>query len=144
MALFIFFVAIIGHKKLNTPTTVITITDSHTSVPLPVSSEKYSGYMLGVSCDCTLYRNNRYASLTLSGIPIGGRLSGLAWFQNDRRTVVLDPELKQAVARRRTEIQQAYHNFNDDTLHIILKLPVFGTKSMILYRNTNIQHQASL
>jgi hypothetical protein len=81
-----------------------------------------------------LYREHQCASLELWGIPIGGKLSGTAWFQEDGKNVNLDPNLHREVARRMVQVKEARHNTKDDTIEILVRLPVFGAKTMVLQR----------
>ena len=109
-------------------------TDKLTSILSQPKGIEYTGRMLGVTCECTLNKADKYATLNLWGVPIGGHLSGTAWFKPDGRTVVLDPDLAKAVARRMTTIYQAHYKPSDDTVQIVLGVPIVGVKRMILNR----------
>ena len=80
------------------------------------NADLYGSTFLGVTCVCKLHRRASQASLTLSGLPIGGRLSGTASFDADGKTVVLDPELAKAMARRMVSVYEARHDPGDDTV----------------------------
>jgi phenylpyruvate tautomerase PptA (4-oxalocrotonate tautomerase family) len=105
-----------------------------TALSAPRDDEEYTGRLFGVECNCVLHRNGQYASLNLRGIPIGGWLSGTAWFQSDGASVVLDPALERAVARRMTSIMSARYQTADDTVHVLISIPVFGVSKIILQR----------
>lgn len=147
MTLFVLLLAFVNRPGLTTPalTTnnrlhqnlLLKAVDKVTDIFSQPKSDLYSGRMLGVSCECTLHRTAKYASLSLWGVPVGGHLSGTAWFKSDGRTVVLDPNLERAVARRMTTVYQAYYRPKDDTVHIVLSVPVFGLKRMTLHRPPN-------
>ena len=98
-------------------------------------AESYQGRMLGVYCRCTLHRAEKYAELSLDGVPIGGHLEGTARFKPDGKGVVLDPALEKAVAKRLTTVYQAVYRAKDDTVHIVLSVPIFGLRRMVLSRS---------
>jgi hypothetical protein len=93
----------------------------------------YGGSLLGVECVCTLHRGGEYANLELSGVPFGGRLEGTAWLRHGN-DVELDPALGRAVSRRLVRIEFAKYRAKDDTVFLIIKLPVFGSTELILHR----------
>lgn len=98
------------------------------------NGDLYGATFLGVTCVCKLHRRASQASLTLSGLPIGGRLSGTASFEADGKTVVLDSELAKAVARRMVSVYEARHDAGDDTVTVLVRIPVFGLKRLVLRR----------
>jgi hypothetical protein len=142
LVLLLAFVKHQGHTNTVTAATnrrvqrslVAQATDKMAAIFSHPKGENYTGRMLGVTCECTLHRAEKYASLSLWGVPIGGHLSGKAWFKEDGRSVVLDPELAKAIDRRLTQIFQAHYRPKDDTVHIFLSVPIFGVKRMVLHR----------
>jgi hypothetical protein len=96
--------------------------------------EEYTGQILGVSCTCTLNRGGQYASLELWGLPIGGRLSGTAFFAKDGKTVVLESQLANAIARRGARVHEAHHEPSKDTVTVLLSIPLFGQRHIVLHR----------
>lgn len=101
----------------------------------PPGADEYSGKLLGVSCTCELNRGGRYAKLVLYGIPIGGRLSGTAWFEADGKTVVLDADLEKSIARRMVRVYEAHHEPNHGTVTVLVSLPVLGLRKIVLHRS---------
>ena len=138
MTLLVLLLAFVNRPGISNPVTTSRIkqlcdpSDRQGCRHLQPKGTEYTGRMLGVTCECTL--TDPYASLHLWGVPIGGHLSGTAWFKSDGRTVVLDPELAKAVSRRMTTIYQAHYRPKDDTVHIVLAVPIVGVKRMVLHR----------
>ena len=115
-----------------------------TALSPPREDEEYTGRLFGVTCDCVLHRQGQYASLHLRGIPVGGWLSGTAWFQTDGASVVLDPALERAVARRMTSILSARYQKIDDTVHVLVSIPIFGVSKIILQRKQRAGENAKV
>jgi hypothetical protein len=143
MALLVLLLAFVNRPALSSSTVanrriqrsfVAQATDKVAAIFSQPKGVEYTGRMLGVTCQCTLNRAEKYASLNIWGVPLGGHLSGTAWFKSDGTTVVLDPELAKAVSRRMTTIYKAVYRPEDDTLQIVIGVPIVGVKRMILHR----------
>jgi len=97
----------------------------------------YRGSLLGVSCECTLDSREGVASLSLRGVPIGGRLAGTARFSSDGEAVILDEKLDRALARRLTKVESVCYGQSDDVVRVSLSLPIVGKRTITLYRDTS-------
>lgn len=90
---------------------------------------------MGVHATVDLYEGDRFAALQLRGIPVGGSLSGVAWFDKTGNEVEVDQELRRALDRRMVRIVDARREL-DNTLCVGVVLPVFGTRTISLKRCT--------
>ena len=85
---------------------------------------KYHGGLLGVKAELLLFRKQERAVVTLRGIPLGGKISGIARFDKDGFSVDLDPELELALNRRRVKIEGAgaFHDYSK--VWVLIQLPL--------------------
>jgi len=70
---------------------------------LVVDGQHFSGSLLGVSAKATLCGDRRTALITLSGLPIGGEVSGEARLESDGAVKVEEP-LRGVLSRRLVRI----------------------------------------
>ena len=98
--------------------------------------EVYVGGMLGVSARVLLCRKSDNAHITLSGIPVGGTVSGSARFGNgSEEKVVVGEPLAGTLRRRFVKIVEAEHKQASDTVVVVARLPlVLGTQTIVLVR----------
>lgn len=97
----------------------------------------YAGGMLGVSARVVLCRKRGGAHITLSGVPVGGTVSGMAHFvaDGDDRVVLGEP-LAGTLRRRFVKILAASHNEAADTVVVVARLPfLLGTQTIVLVRD---------
>ena len=101
--------------------------------------EVYVGGMLGVSARVVLCRKHQNAQITLSGLPMGGTISGHARFGNGSEDkVVVGEPLAGTLRRRFVKIVEASHDEASDTVVVVARLPlVLGTQKIVLVRATH-------
>ena len=88
--------------------------------------EVFSGGLLGVSAKVTLHRDSDYALVSLSGIPIGGAVSGRARFGRggDEESVVVEEPLKGVLARRFVKLIEAKQDETTNRVLVTMQLPM--------------------
>lgn len=103
---------------------------------------RYDGKLLGVSASVLLDRQSERAMVNLKGVPVGGSLTGMAWFKKDGESVIVENELYQALGRRGVSIVNAGAYKDYSYVWVRVKLPLgLGTHRMILprtYKKTSI------
>lgn len=96
----------------------------------------FQGSLYGVTATAELDLYSRKARVQLSGLVLGGGLSGTGWLESstdsDRGTVVLDDELAAALAWRRVKIVSASLDRETDTVTICATIPVLGFQKIVL------------
>ena len=102
---------------------------------------QYEGALLGVTAKVELNRSQKRAELTLSGWPIGGTVQGSASFAKDpddptieEGDVVLDDALSSLLKKRLVSVHNAGHDPKEDTVHVTVRVPVFGLQTILLFR----------
>ena len=96
---------------------------------------EYRGALLGVHAQVSLYRRRERAIITLRGMPLGGRISGVAHFDADGVNVRLDPELNRALSKRHVKIEGAGVVDRFEKVWVTVQLPLkLGTHKMYLTR----------
>lgn len=98
---------------------------------LCVPLKRFSGRLLGVSASAVLDETAGLARLELSGVPLGGRLRGTAWFGDEG--VVLDPQLRRSLGLRLVSVRRV--RMADRELLVTLGLPVLGTRTVTLHEH---------
>lgn len=99
--------------------------------------ELYVGGLLGVSARVLLCRESERARITLSGLPIGGTVSGSARFGRGvgEDPIVVGEPLAGTLRRRFVKIVEARHDERSDTVVVVARLPlVLGTQTVTLQR----------
>lgn len=98
--------------------------------------ELYVGGMLGVSAKVLLCRESERAQITLSGLPIGGTVSGNARFGTGaEEQVVVEEPLAGTLRRRFVKIVEARHDVRSDSVVVVARLPLLlGTQTVTLKR----------
>lgn len=98
--------------------------------------ELYVGGMLGVSARVLLCRQSERARITLSGVPMGGTVSGNARFGTGAEDpIVVEEPLAGTLRRRFVKIVEARHDERSDTVVVVARLPlVLGTQTVTLKR----------
>ena len=91
--------------------------------------QRYSGKLLGVTATASF--EDRVANIELSGVPLGGRLCGAAWFDEGGELVV-DSALSGALRRRLVRLHTVHEH--EDRVEVTLSVPVFGTRTVWLHR----------
>ena len=114
-----------------------------TLVPLPLilpKTERFVGGLLGVSAKVDLCHLKEYAFISISGIPIGGTISGTASFSHGEGSrVVINEPLKTSLRRRMVSIVDARFDRRADVVYVEVHLPfLIGTKTIKLERE-NLQ-----
>lgn len=106
--------------------------------------EIFHGKLLGVAATVVLLRSQKKARITLSGIPVGGKVSGEASFANNDNghsgsgggSVVVSGPLAGVLRRRGVSMLDAAYDKTSDTVKVAVRLPIFGRKSITLLRST--------
>lgn len=96
------------------------------------AAPSYGGSLLGVRAVARLDRRRKVALVQLQGLPLGGKLSGQAWF-GDSGGVCLDPTLSRALSARGSSVT-AVALKNEDRLEIVLRLPLVGQRTLVMHR----------
>ncbi len=98
----------------------------------------FKGGLLGVSAVATLYQS--HATITLSGLPFGGSITGEAMFSNangltnqDGSVYIKEPLLG-ALRRRHVSVLNV-RAVTSNELVVVLSLPIFGQQSIALVRS---------
>lgn len=90
---------------------------------------------MGVRALVFVDRSLDRAFVSLSGIPLGGSVSGVAWFQEDGESVVVESELYKALGRRGVSIVSAGTKQDFSYVWVKIQLPIgLGVHRMILPR----------
>lgn len=84
----------------------------------------YEGGLLGVKAEVKLFQQTEHALIKLRGIPLGGEISGIAWFRKDNFDVALEPKLALALKRRHVSIEGAgaFHDYSK--MWVLIRLPL--------------------
>jgi len=115
------------------------------AVPCGKMPALFKGGLMGVSARVLLSRDTNSAIVTLSGIPVGGKVSGKARFGcGGKNDIIIDEPLKSILSRRFVDIVHAHHDKRSDRVHVIATLPLgLGTHTIVLIRSyeklTNIE-----
>lgn len=96
------------------------------------TAPSYRGSLLGVRAVARLDRRRNVAFVQLEGVPLGGKLSGQAWF-GDSGGVCLDPVLSRALSMRGSSVSGVVLR-NEDLLEIVLRLPLIGQRTLVMRR----------
>lgn len=91
--------------------------------------QRYSGNLLGVTATASF--ENRVANVELRGVPLGGRLSGAAWLDEEGELTV-DASFSRALGRRLVRLHTVREH--EDRVEVTLSIPVFGTRTVALHR----------
>lgn len=98
--------------------------------------ERFVGGLMGVSAEVMLDRVHNRATVSLAGVPVGGRVSGKAEFgvRGEEEIVVYEP-LKSVLSRRLVKIVCARHDEATNRVFVTVKLPfVLGRHTIVLHR----------
>ena len=105
----------------------------HAGVPDPIGN--YGGSFYGVTARVELNMRTRVAQIHLSGVPLGGCISGAGWLttpNHESGTVVLEPAFEKRLSRRFITIYGASLNREMHTVTVKVKLPVMGSLELTL------------
>jgi len=95
----------------------------------------YSGGLMGVSADVTLFTSTARANIRLQGIPVGGLLEGSASYDADYK-VSLDSALTSRLKRLRVQVLTVAPSPKWEHVYVTVKLPLFlGTHTIELARD---------
>ena len=73
--------------------------------------------------------------VNLKGVPVGGSLTGMAWFKKDGESVIVESQLYKALGKRGVAIVNAGAYKDYSYVWVRIKLPLgLGTHRMILPR----------
>ena len=89
-----------------------------------------------------LYETAGYAFVQLDGIALGGHLEGRAVFATDGESVVMDAGMERALRRRRCSVERVKASKDWSTVSVDVKLPLFGIRSVSLYRVSTARGEA--
>lgn len=94
----------------------------------------FTGKLLGVSASVILHTDTNSAMVSLSGIPVGGTISGSARFgaEDDVDDIVVDEPLKSALSARFVKIVNVHHDSMSGVVGVTVSLPVFGERTIVL------------
>ena len=96
---------------------------------------QFDGGMMGVKATVLLDRRSESAIINLRGLPVGGSLSGMAWFKKDGESVEVETDLYHALARRGVSIVSAGAYKDYSSIWVRVKMPLgMGTIQMVLPR----------
>ena len=96
---------------------------------------QFDGGMMGVKASVILDRHTERALINLRGVPVGGSLTGMAWFKNDGESVEIESDLYHALGRRGVAIESAGAYKDYSYIWVRVKLPLgMGKIQMILPR----------
>ena len=99
------------------------------------STLHYTGGLLGVSADVTLFTQQSRAAIRLQGIPVGGVLEGGASYDADYK-VMLDGPLTARLKRLRVRVVAVTPSPEWDHVYVTVRLPLFlGTHTIGLAKN---------
>ena len=100
------------------------------------ASERFVGGLMGVRADVTLCMATQHATISLQGLPLGGRLHGTARFSGGEGSrVVVDEPLKSQLSRRFVSIASAEFDRVSDRVYVFVRLPfLVGTQRIVLGR----------
>jgi hypothetical protein len=101
--------------------------------PLLRQHSAFEGGLLGVAARVVLREERRDALVSLSGVPIGGRIEGTAWFGRDGQ-VKMDPSMQRALKRRLCAVLEVRAARNRKHVTVRLRVPVFGARTLVLHR----------
>ena len=96
--------------------------------PSPV---RYSGRRFGVSANVDLDMFSKIATVTLSGIPIGGSINGTATL-DESGNPVLDDKLRDALARRGVSVDTVDMDSGSTSCRVVARLPFARCLSITL------------
>lgn len=101
---------------------------------------RYSGGLLGVNADVTLFTMQARAAIRLQGIPIGGLVEGGASFDTNYK-VTLDDELTRRLRHLRVHIVSMLPTPSWDHVYVKIRLPfLLGTHTIGLARDMSVPH----
>ena len=104
---------------------------------------RYTGGLLGVRADVTLYTTHARAAIRLRGIPVGGVLEGGASYDVNYN-VSLDQSLTSRLRKLRVQVLAVAPSATWDRVYVTLRLPLFlGTRTIGLARDTSLTHRTS-
>ena len=95
---------------------------------------QYTGGLLGVSAEVTLFTKAARASIQLQGIPVGGTLKGGAKYDSDYK-VSLDDDLEKRLSRLHVHVLNVAPSSDWYYVYVVVRLPLFlGTHTITLAR----------
>jgi len=100
-------------------------------------TRRFRGSLYGVTATVEMDLSTRKAAVELSGMVLGGGLSGIGWLNDpevDKGSVVLDDDLAAALAWRGVRIVSASLDRETDSVSIGVTIPVLGFQRIVLSR----------
>lgn len=101
------------------------------------STQHFRGGLYGVTASVELHLRSRKAIVQLRGVPIGGSLSGTGWLQDgdaESGGVVLEEAFAKRLAWRLVSIESASLNRVQNTVTVVVNVPIFGQTTIVLKR----------
>lgn len=98
-------------------------------------TRRFRGSLYGVTATVEMDLSTRKAAVELSGMVLGGGLSGIGWLNDpevDKGSVVLDDDLAAALAWRGVRIVSASLDRETDSVSIGVTIPVLGFQRIVL------------
>ena len=98
-------------------------------------TRRFRGSLYGVTATVEMDLSTRKAAVELSGMVLGGGLSGTGWLNEsevDKGSVVLDDDLAAALAWRGVRIVSASLDRETDSVSIGVTIPVIGFQRIVL------------
>ena len=98
-------------------------------------TRRFRGSLYGVTATVEMDLSTRKAAVELSGLVLGGGLSGIGWLNEsevDKGSVVLDDDLAAALAWRGVRIVSASLDRETDSVSIGVTIPVLGFQRIVL------------
>ena len=89
----------------------------------------YRGHLLGVRAVVRLHESRNFADVELRGLPLGGSLSGTAWFDAEGG-VALSAAFARSLDVRRSKIVNVSRNKSGVVVTVML--PLFGERKITL------------
>ena len=100
----------------------------------------YTGGLLGVNADVTLFTRQARAAIRLQGIPVGGVLEGGASYDSNYH-VRLDEQLTTRLRRLHVRVLSVIPSPAWDHVYVTIRLPLFlGTHTIGLARDVALPH----
>ena len=96
---------------------------------------RFSGAKYGVTAMCDLDLQSRVANVRLTGVPLGGTISGSGRLTDPtatQGTVVLERDFESKLARRFVKVKTAAYDAANGLMSVTVVVPIVGTTTIVL------------
>lgn len=112
--------------------------------PSRLQSGVYNGKLLGVNADVVLDTKTSSAQIELRGLPVGGRVRGIAHFDANTLDVRLGGRFDALLKTLGVKILKVQPDPSLNSVRLTVKLPVFlGTREVVLIRRDAVPKRQS-